>query len=607
MALIPVDNVGQVGIVKDINPWQLPPNVWSDGNNVRAEHGAIAKSPGYSNVMATVPVAPYYITSLVTGVNEYWIVGGLTAIHVYDNSSVSTALDGGISDAATGITVDDVVGFETAGTITIGSEEITYTGKSSNTFTGCTRGANSTTAAAHLDGAAVSRTNVLYDITRGSGAGGAYATTATENWTATVIGGVLVMTNGVDEPQYWELISGVPATIQKRQNLNNFTASTECKSMRAFRSFLVALNVTTSGINYPRLVKWSTEAATQATPTSWDASSATVDAGEYELADSKGAILDGLPLRDTFMIYKEDSIYSMTYVGTPFIFAFRQLSPSVGALTKNCVAEYDGGHFFFGNGDIYINDGQKVTSILPHKIRDYIFQFIDGAQFKKSFVVADYGNTEMWACFPTPEGTSNQCNKAVVWNWSNNAFTIRDLPDLAHIGYGTISDPNAFTTWDVAIPTWSSALGWWAQTWDSEENVLVMASPTDTKLYRNASGNREDTTDMTSFIARTGMSTTAQGQQDQTVVKRIKAIYPKMEVTGTNTVNVYVGTQMSTEEAVTWTSAQTFDPDTQSKVSIRASGKLYGVKFESTGDFDWRLDGYSIELDDAGRRGSQSY
>ena len=40
----------------------------------------------------------------------------------------------------------------------------------------------------------------------GGGAGGAYATTATENWTATGLGGVLVMTNGVDEPQYWELI-----------------------------------------------------------------------------------------------------------------------------------------------------------------------------------------------------------------------------------------------------------------------------------------------------------------------------------------------------------------------------------------------------------------
>jgi len=99
----------------------------------------------------------------------------------------------------------------------------------------------------------------------------------------------------------------------------------------------------------------------------------------------------------------------------------------------------------------------------------------------------------------------------------------------------------------------------------------------------------------------------AQGQEDRTSVKRIKAIWPRMEVSGANTVNVYVGTQMSTEEGVTWTSAYTFNPDSQSKVSCRASGKLYGVKFESTGDFDWRLDGYDIELDDAGRRGSRSY
>ena len=605
MALIPVENVGETGIVKDINPWQLPPNVWSDGNNVRAEHGAIVKSPGYANVMATVPVAPYYITHLVSGVNEYWVVGGLTAIHVYDDSTVSTALDGSIGAADTSITVDSTTGFETNGSITIEDEDIPYTGKTPTTFTGCTRGGS---AAIHADGTGVTRTKKWYDITRGGGAGGAYETDPTENWTATVIGGVLVMTNGVDEPQYWELISGHPATIQKMQNLNNWTASEECKSMRAFRSFLVALNVTKSGINYSRLVKWSTEAATQLTPTSWDEASATVDAGEYELADTKGGILDGLPLRDTFMIYKEDSIYGMTYVGTPFIFSFRQLSPSVGALSKNCVAEFDGGHFIFGNGDVYINDGQRVQSILPHKIRDYIFSEIDGANFKRSFVVADYGNTEMWACFPTPTSSGNQCNKAVVWNWTNQAFTIRDIPDLAHIGYGTIDDPNSFTTWAAAIPTWSSALGTWTATWSQSENVLVMASPTDTKLYRNASGNREDTTDMTSFIARTGMAITAQQQNDQSIVKRIKAIWPKMEVTGSdNTVNVYVGTQNSTEEAVSWSDPVEFNPDTQSKVSVRKSGKLYGVKFESTGDFYWRLDGYEIELDDAGRRGSRKH
>ena len=541
MALIPVNNVGEVGIVKDINPWELPPNVWSDGNNVRAEHGAITKSPGYAEVMATCPIVPLYITNLNTAADNYWIVAGTAEIHVFKDSN-----------------------------------------------------------------------DTWYDITR-TVSPGDYSATAEENWTSTVIGGVLVMTNGFDDPQFWALDStGEPDVTTVMADLSNWTADTECYSMRAFRSFLVALNVTdssgSSDERFTRKVKWSTEAGIQTVPSSWDVSDATVDAGEYELADTRGGILDGLPLRDTFMIYKEDSIYSMTYVGTPFIFSFRQLSPSVGALTKNCVAEFDGGHFFFGNGDIYINDGQKVTSILPHKIRDYVFDFIDGAQYKKSFVVADYGNTEMWACFPTAENTSDQCNKAVVWNWTNKAFTLRDIPNLSHIGYGSIDDPNSFTTWAAATGiTWSAALGAWSATWSTVENVLVMASLTDTKIYRNASGNQEDTTDMTSYIERTGMAMGAQGQEDRTSVKRIKAIWPRMEVSGANTVNVYVGTQMSTEEGVTWTSAYAFNPDSQSKVSCRASGKLYGVKFESTGDFDWRLDGYDIELDDAGRRGSRSY
>ena len=550
MALIPVDNVGQVGIVKDINPWQLPPNVWSDGNNVRSEHGSIMKSPGYAEVMATCPIVPLYITNLNTAADNYWIVAGTAEIHVF---------------------------------------------KESNT--------------------------TWYEITR-TVSPGDYSATAEENWTSTVIGGVLVMTNGFDDPQFWGLTNGEPDVTTVMADLTAWTADTECYSMRAFRSFLVALNINDSSTSpdtpKSRVVKWATEAATQAVPASWDITSPTVDAGEYELADTRGAILDGLPLRDTFMIYKDDSIYSMTYVGTPFIFSFRQLSPSVGALTKNCVAEFDGGHFFFGNGDIYINDGQKVTSILPHKIRDYVFNFIDGAQYKKSFVVADYGNTEMWACFPSADNTSNQCNKAVVWNWTNKAFTLRDLPNLSHIGYGSIADPNAFTTWAAASSiTWSAALGAWSATWSTVENVLVMAGLTDTKLYRNASGNKEDTTNMTSFIERTGMSMGGAGQkspdgsvkfdQDQTTVKRIKAIWPKMEVSGANTVNVYVGTQMATEEGITWSSPVAFNPDSQSKVSVRASGKLYGVKFESTGDFDWRLDGYSIELDDAGRRGSRSY
>ena len=541
MALIPVDNVGQVGIVKDINPWQLPPNVWSDGNNVRAEHGAIVKSPGYAEVMATCPVAPYHIIQIKEGSSAYWVVGGLEKIYVHNGTAWTN-----ITRQTTGSDVD-------------------------------------------------------------------YNATAKEGWTSTMLGGILVMANGYDQPQFWGLSAGVPSVSTKMDNLTNWAAGAGSDhypvAVRSFRSFLVALNLTEAGTPFSRKVKWSTEAGVQSVPSSWDENSATVDAGEYELADTKGPILDGMPLRDTFMIYKDDSVYSMSYIGTPFIFAFRQLSPSIGALTKNCVAVLSNGdHFILGKGDIYKNDGQKIESILPHKIRDYLFDFMDAANYEKSFVVADYGRTEMWACFPSADNESNQCTKAIVWNWTNGSFTIRDIPDLAHIGYGTETDPNSFTTWAAAVPTWSAALGWWSQTWASQEDVLIMASPTDTKIYRNNSGNKEDTTDMVSYVERTGLiASENQGQPNASTVKRIKAIWPKMEVSGSNTVNVYVGTQMSTEEGVTWSSAIPFNPDSQSKVSCRATGKLYGVKFESTGDFYWRLDGYDIEVEDAGRRGSRGY
>ena len=673
MALINIDNVGQVGIVKEKSSWNLPPNVWSDGNNVKTEEGSIKKCPGYSEVMATCPIAPYHITQITLGNPEYWVVGGLTAIYAYDNTGTSTTLNGDINSSVTTVTVASTTGFEDSGTITIGEENITYTGKSTTQFTGCTRGTDSTSAASHTNGDAVVRASKWYNITRSSGA---YSATTDEGWTSTIIGGVLVMTNNFDNPQYWALTDGKPLSSQLMQDLTNwpsltlldggindsvttitvdstedfpsagtinigsekisytgvtsttFTGCTRgadstsaashsdnaevkittlCKSMRAFRSFLIALNITKDGVNFPRVVKWSTESATQTLPTSWNETTSTVDAGEFELADSKGDILDGLQLRDSFMIYKEDAVYSMTFVGTPFIFSFRQLSPTIGAISKNCVAEFDGGHAIFGKGNFYINDGQRIKPILPMKLKEYVFQSIDGQQTNKCFVTADYGRTEILFCFTADGATTDQPNKAVVWNYITNTFTIRDIPDLSHIGYGNVGNPIRATTWAATTDTWESSTGPWTMSYDLQDKVLLFADPGNTKLYRDNSGNKEDTTFMDSYIERSGLTLNEQGQPDQTTVKRISAIYPKMSISSDNEINVYLGTSMSTEEGITWNAPTTFNPNTQSKVSVRGTGKLYAVKFESTTDMDWELDGYAIDVKNIGVRGSRSY
>ena len=72
-------------------------------------------------------------------------------------------LNGALNNSATTITVNSTGLFPTSGSITIGSEIITYTNKSSTQFTGCTRGTSSTTAAAHADDAFVYKTPVAGD------------------------------------------------------------------------------------------------------------------------------------------------------------------------------------------------------------------------------------------------------------------------------------------------------------------------------------------------------------------------------------------------------------------------------------------------------------
>ena len=75
---------------------------------------------------------------------------------VYRSTDATGAVSGALTDVATTVTLTSTTGFSETGTILIGSEQITYTGITSTTFTGCARGTTSTTAEAHSD------TNLVY-------------------------------------------------------------------------------------------------------------------------------------------------------------------------------------------------------------------------------------------------------------------------------------------------------------------------------------------------------------------------------------------------------------------------------------------------------------
>ena len=69
-------------------------------------------------------------------------------------------LNGAIAADVESIVLNSASGFPPSGRIKIGSEIITYAGISSATLTGCARGQNSTTAAAHSNSAAVTCTTI---------------------------------------------------------------------------------------------------------------------------------------------------------------------------------------------------------------------------------------------------------------------------------------------------------------------------------------------------------------------------------------------------------------------------------------------------------------
>ena len=118
--------------------------------NLRNAGEAIGGTNGWSYTPITVTIGGGTTVS-----HKHW--QSIFNVEISELTEHTTQLDGGINNSVTTITVDSTAGFpipstnNTPLTIYIGSEQITYTGVTNTTFTGCVRGANSTTAATHSD------------------------------------------------------------------------------------------------------------------------------------------------------------------------------------------------------------------------------------------------------------------------------------------------------------------------------------------------------------------------------------------------------------------------------------------------------------------------
>ena len=411
-----------------------------------------------------------------------------------------------------------------------------------------------------------------------------YNATADTRWNGGVLSGIAILNNGVDDPQYW---GGNVAN--KAAALTAWPASTKCKVIRPFRQYLVALNITKGASSYPYMVKWSHPADPGSLPASWDQTDATKDAGEFDLSEDPGFIVDGLALGETFIVYKSNAYYAMQWVGGSYVFRFQKISDYDGALSTNCVAYYPGGHLVFGSNDVFTHSGGAPQSILTGVMREWLYANLDSAYYGRSFVASNLGKNEIWICFPESGQTS--CNLAVVWNWKDNTTTIRDLPN-ATASASAVLDYIAPATWDSDAGTWDSDTSYWNQNENTTSAERLFLASANTKIYLEDSGATFGGTAFSQILERDGLHMDAPEQ-----VKLLKSIRPRIDAVPGTVINVYMGGALDQSSGTTWNGPYPFTVGTDYKVSGMASGRYLGVRFESTTTARWRIKSFDVEFD----------
>lgn len=408
-------------------------------------------------------------------------------------------------------------------------------------------------------------------------------------WTGTVFGGIPILNTGDTSsvPMYWD-----QDLTHKFVNLPAWPASTYCKSLRSFGPYLVALGITKPAGSFPYMVKWSSPADPGALPSTWDAADATQDAGENNLADGQDVIVDGLQLREFFMIYKQASNWRMDIVGGQYVFSFRKVLGVSGAMNRNCIVEVDGFHCVLTGSDVIIHDGQTPTSVLDKVTRRYLFQNIDVVGKDKCFVFKNTYLNEVFICYP--QIGSSICDRAVVWNYKDRTVSFRQLPNLNHAADGPLGNASG-QTFDQQNQPFDSLLTLFNGPAFTPDIASVVMASANQKLYMLDGSASFDGVLPSAYLERQGLSF---GSPD--TIKLVRGIRARITGNVGETIIIKVAGMSDPYATPVYSVTMTHVIGQNVADDCFVSGRYIAVRFESGTAYTWRLDSYDIDIEQEG-------
>lgn len=629
------------GILRDPSPYQLDLNAWSQGLGVRFHANKVQSAPIFRLMEDSLSVAPQEIFGFepTTGYDAIFVYGTDGSVNKFQDQSYSAVSPlysvGNITVTAAGSgyvpATPPIVTFSAAS----GAGAVTATGTAIISSAGLFSGVLVSNTGWYPGGTAPT-----ISLSGGTGGSGATITctlgTATATDPRSVTGTFLGDVQYINQPSRQPIFYGPEST--NFATLPNMESAWTCRSLRAFGDFLIALNVTKpstwvdpftsisqAGGNFPNMVKWSDLTFDGNVPDSWDPDNPNTSAGENPLDQTNTPIVDGLPMRNLFLIYTENSIWGMEMTGTQSVFQWEQLFSTGGLLAPNCVVEVDGVHYAFGPTDIYKTDGVSKVSIVDKRNRETIYRNLNIANAEACFaqyiphldsVLFGYQSGD--PTFPWQGGSG--CNAGALYDIANDTWGFLALPNIT--GF-TMANADSVYTYSSA-PSGSTYANFGGSYYDQQNTFRKSACAVSQALPVTAGGNQSVITNsrllgydfMTlgwmgytylaevnqpAFVQRTGMALDQMGS-NLTTYKRIRRIFPLVTCYDSVPIQVTIGYSNTPSGAVTWGQPISYDPAIQYKCDTITGGRYLALQFTVPTPVDFEIAGFDCDISDGGRR-----
>lgn len=138
----------------------------------------------------------------------------------------------------------------------------------------------------------------------------------------------------------------------------------------------------------PLLIRWSD----QENYADWTPST-TNQAGDYRLSQGS-QIITALQARQEILVWTDAALYSMQYLGPPYVWGFQIMGSNISIVSPNAVATANNVTYWMGTDKFYMYSGRVET--LPCTLRQYVFDDINIQQAYQFFAGTNEGYNEVW-------------------------------------------------------------------------------------------------------------------------------------------------------------------------------------------------------------------